>query len=184
MSIPNPETWTYERYARLPEDGRRHEIIGGEHHVTPAPRTRHQALVARLVIRLGVVVEDGDLGALFSAPCDVYFTEHDNVQPDLLFISKERESIITETRIEGAPDLVVEVISPSTRERDEVLKRDLYERFGVSEYWIVDSEAEAVTVLRSGGGGFGEPVVLSSEEDGVLESAWVPGFSLRLDGLF
>ena len=83
MAVPSPKPWTYELYALLPEDGRRHEIIDGEHYVTPAPSTRHQKIVHRLAFELELALRAGGSGQILTAPCDVYFTEMDNVQPDV-----------------------------------------------------------------------------------------------------
>jgi Uma2 family endonuclease len=119
---------TYDDYVLFPDDGRRHEIIDGEHTVTPAPFLRHQALVRRFILALGAVIERGGLGELFPAPVDVLLTRHDIVQPDLVFIAKERLDILTEANVQGAPDLVIEILSPATRRKDEGEKRELYAR--------------------------------------------------------
>ena len=185
MALSNPKPWTYELYSLLPEDGKRHEIIDGEHYVTPAPRTRHQKIVAEILFALKAVADTRDLGTVLTAPCDLYFTETDNVQPDVFFISNERRAIIKELRVEGAPDLVVEILSPSTRRRDEVLKRDLYERFEVPEYWIVDPELETVKIFRlSDEGGFDEPKTIARERGESLETPLLPGLTLSLETLF
>jgi len=128
--MPAPIQWTYDDYRRLPDDGNRYEIIAGALRVTPAPSIRHQRISLRLeqALRRPAVRAGGEI---FHAPCDVYFAETSHVQPDIFYISRERASIIGETRIEGAPDLIIEVLSRSTRQRDEVEKHSLYEQFAV-----------------------------------------------------
>src|SRR5262245_26772724 len=124
---------TYEDYLRIPDDGKRHEIIDGVHYVTAAPFIRHQRLVMRLSLCLGVHVRDHGLGELLAAPTDVVLSPHDIVQPDLLFISSERSAIVEDKNVQGAPDLVIEILSERNRRLDEVIKRQAYERFGARE---------------------------------------------------
>jgi len=183
MATPSPRPWTYEEYCLLPEDGNRYEIIDGELFMTPAPKVRHQDLVLSLSIALAAVTPKG--GRLLNAPCDVYLTETNNVQPDVLYIAPDRALIVTEANVQGAPSLVVEILSASTRKQDEVLKRNLYERFGVQEYWIVDPELDAVKVYRmdSESRVFGEPEILSAEKDHRLSTQLLPGLDLSLSDL-
>ena len=176
---------TYEDFVLFPDDGKRHELIDGEHYVTPSPNTRHQACLRNLTAVLVPFVHERRLGKVFFAPFDVVFTRHDVVEPDLLYISAERADVLTEANVQGAPDLVIEVLSPSSRRQDEVLKRDLYERGGVTEYWIVDPEAETVKVFRRGeSGGFVRPELLSLREGDVLVTPLLPGFQATLDAVF
>src|SRR5262249_7140524 len=130
---------TYEDYLQLPEDGKRHELIDGEHYVTPTPIRKHQAISFNLTGALWSYLQQHAVGRVFAAPFDVIFSNFDVVEPDLLFISNERlAQIETSPWVKGAPDLVVEIGSPGTRKRDETIKKRLYERFGVKEYWIID----------------------------------------------
>lgn len=175
---------TYDDYVLFPEDGRRHEIIDGEHYVTAAPFLRHQALVRRFVVALAPIIEAGRLGELYPAPADVLFSRFDVVQPDLVFISAERLHILTEKNVQGAPDLVVEIFSPSTRTRDEGIKLDLYERFGVREYWLVDPAHATVTVHRLEDGRFHRAIELSAAAGDALTTPLLPGLSVSLAGLF
>lgn len=131
--------FTYEHYCQLPE-GDRYELIEGELLLTPSPTVRHQRVAATMQEALRTFVKANDLGSVFYAPLDVVLSDENVVQPDILFISKERDNIIKEENIQGPPDLVVEIISPSTAERDRSLKKALYGKFGVREYWIVDPE--------------------------------------------
>ena len=145
---------TWQDVQQLPDDGHRHEAIEGELHVTPAPTPRHQDIVLRLAIRLRESLVEPGLGRLWVAPIGVEFPDTgEGVQPDIVFVSAARRDRIVEAGIRGAPDLVVEVLSPTTASRDRGVKRKLYERQGVSEYWIVDPEAEAVEVWTFGAAG-------------------------------
>jgi Uma2 family endonuclease len=137
---------TYDDLLQMPDDGKRYEIIGGELFVSPSPVPKHQELSQRLMLLIGMHVRERNLGKLYAAPLDVRLGEHDIVEPDLLFISTDRLGIIGATTINGAPDLLIEVLSPSTRARDESLKADLYARTGVREYWLVDPEARTLAM--------------------------------------
>ena len=144
----NATKLTYEDFLLLPEDGNRHEVIYGEHCMTPAPATRHQRISMRLSGALFTFLEEHPLGEVFAAPIDIVLSETDIVEPDLVFIASARAEIVTEQNIQGAPDLVIEILSPGTRRRDELVKRKLYASFGVREYWIVDPDLDAVRVHR------------------------------------
>ena len=111
----------------------------------PSSREIHQYILGRLFLRLGAFIYGRNLGKVYCSPFDVVLSDTDVVQPDLLFVSSGRESIITPENIQGAPDLVVEILSPATAARDRTLKLDLYARHGVQEYWIVDPDAKTIT---------------------------------------
>jgi len=175
---------TYDDYVLIPEDGQRHEILDGEHYVTPSPVTVHQRTVFRLSLRLGGFVEEQELGEVFTAPFDVAFSEHDVVQPDLLFISKERAEILTAKNVQGPPDIVVEILSESTRRLDETIKLDLYDRFGVLEYWMFNPARQDVRVFRRIGDRLRLAAELSAQAGEVLTTPLLPGFDLSLTGLF
>jgi Uma2 family endonuclease len=128
----------YSDYVCFPDDGRRHEIIDGEHYMNPAPSTYHQTVSKRLQYQLYTQIELRGLGVLFDAPVDVQLSDHDIVQPDLVIVLNSKKTIITPTKIKGIPDLIVEIISPSSAENDRKLKKHRYEKAGVPEYWIVD----------------------------------------------
>ncbi|HSB36397.1 MAG TPA: Uma2 family endonuclease [Thermoanaerobaculia bacterium] len=153
MSVPAALKLTYEDYVLLPED-RRYEVIDGELFVTPAPTLFHQAVKMRLVRILEDFLEQGGLGAIFDAPTDVVLSKHDVVQPDILVVLNERRPILAEKFVAGAPDLVVEVLSPSTESRDREAKAKRYATFGVREMWLVDPSAKSIEVLVNGGEGF------------------------------
>lgn len=139
---------TYEDYCQLPDDGKRYELIEGEVHMIAAPTTEHQRISFNLTIAIGTYVRENSLGSLFAAPTDVVLSRWDVVQPDLLFVGKDREAIITETHIDGAPDLIIEILSPSTASLDQLVKRQLYARHGVRELWLVSPEANTIEVLE------------------------------------
>lgn len=140
---------TWQDVQQAPDDGKRREAIGGELYVTAAPNLRHQRIAQRLERALCRLLQDPGHGEVFDAPVGVEFpATGEGVQPDLLFVSIKRSGILAEDWIKGAPDLVVEILSPTTEARDRGLKRELYERQGVRAYWIVDPEEDAVGVWR------------------------------------
>ncbi len=175
---------TYDDYARIPDDGQRHEIIDGEHYVSPAPSTLHQRISRRLTLRLGGVIEKLGLGEILYAPHDVVFSKHDIVQPDLLFVSKQRAGIITERNTQGTPDLIIEILSESTRRLDETIKLDLYDRYGVPEYWTFDTSRKAARVYRRTLQGLRLMAQLSAEAGDVLTTPLLPGIEIPLSELF
>ncbi len=150
MAIPSISVrLTYRDILALPDDLLRHELIDGEHIVSPAPAIRHQRILRNLTVRLAVHLAAHPRGEVFFAPVDVLFSKHDMVEPDLLYISNERKQLqLDAKRLNGPPDLAVEVLSPSMRKLDETRKLHLFERFGVSEYWIVDPDSETVQIYR------------------------------------
>jgi Uma2 family endonuclease len=184
MSATATPKLTYDDYCLLPDDGRRHEIIAGEHYVSPAPPIRHQRILQNLFFELERFLRANPLGIILLAPTDVMATDFDVVQPDLLFVSNDHIDRITERGIRGAPDLAVEVLSASTRRTDELIKRTLYENIGVTEYWIVDPDLDAVKVYRRQGPGFVRAAELSLEASDRLDSPLLAGFSVDLAALF
>ena len=149
MATANPACkFTYEDYRTAPPD-KRYELLDGELLLAPAPHLKHQSVQVRLGSRLARFIEERALGAFFFAPCDVVLSDTDVVQPDLLFVSHERRHLLENgDNVRGAPDLVVEILSPATAERDRGYKRTLYGKHGVKEYWLVDPVAETVAFLR------------------------------------
>ena len=176
---------TYEDYVCFPEDGKRHELIDGEHYVTPAPLTKHQRISGNLLAAIHHHCQHTKEGRVFSAPTDVVFTETNVVQPDILFIGADQFAIITRENIQGEPDLIVEILSDSTRRRDERLKRKLYEQHGVKEYWIVDPELDTVKTYRLKERRYTTPQELTLEQpQTTLTTPLLPGFALSLLDLF
>jgi Uma2 family endonuclease len=135
---------TYADYAAIPADGRRYELHEGELSVTPAPGTRHQQVVGNLYLALRHHVDAGPGGRVFVSPIDCILSDTSVVQPDIVYVARAREAVVTERGIEGAPTLVVEVLSPSTAAVDRAVKRQLYARHGVPYYWIVDPDARRI----------------------------------------
>lgn len=175
---------TYEDYVSFPDDGKRHELIDGEHYVTPAPLTKHQRISINLAAAMHHHCQQTKTGRVFSAPTEVKLTETDVVQPDLLYISKDRDHLITRENIQGAPDFIVEILSDSTRRRDERLKRHLYEQHGVKEYWIVDPELETVKIYRLQEGRYDVPQEFTTEQThATLTTPLLPNFSFSLSDL-
>ena len=171
---------TYADYLLFPDDGLRHEIIGGEHFVTPSPVTRHQRISLNLLYLIRSYLEEHAIGELFGAPFDVLLSDFDVVVPDVVFISNRRSRFITPKNLQGPPDLAIEILSPSTRSRDKRLKRDLYEHVGVQEYWMVDPDTDVVTVFRRAAAGtFEEPIEYGSGQ--ILTTPLFPGLELRID---
>jgi Uma2 family endonuclease len=175
---------TYEDYVLLPEDGQRHEIIDGEHYVSPAPFVPHQELLVELTMRLGSFVKAHHLGRFLIAPTDVLLSVHDIVQPDLLFVSTERAGIVELENIKGAPDLVIEILSKGTRRLDERIKLEAYARCGVREYWLFDGFRKGVQVWKREDRGFQQQPSLSAAAGDVLTSPLLPGLELPLAEIF
>lgn len=183
---------TYEDYCALPDDGRRHEILGGIHHESPAPFSLHQLIVTRLFRLLLPLLDVETGGELITAPFDVVLGEHDVVQPDLVWISAERLDRLCRKNLQGAPDLVVEILSPSTHRIDEKIKKLLYESHDVREYWIVDPDLETVRLFEREPGGvdsqgfgrFAPPRELDAEHGDRLSSALFPALDADVADLF
>ena len=140
----------YPEYCCFPDDGRRHEVIDGEHVVNPAPYTYHQTLSRRIQFQLYGQIELPGLGVVFNAPTDLQLSGMDIVQPDLIVVLNHKRTIITPTKIKGVPDLVVEILSPSSVHNDQVLKKELYRKSAIPEYWVVVPDDHVVEqyVLR------------------------------------
>lgn len=177
---------TYEDLCRMPYDGLRHEIIDGVHYVSPSPGVRHQQLTLRLAFEIELYLrQHPGSGHVFFAPLDVVFTQWDVVEPDVLFVAADQPHVMTMANIQGAPALIVEVVSPGTRKRDEHVKRQLFDRGGVREYWIVDPKHQSVAVFRrSGDQAFPRVEELTRARRDVLTTPLFSGFALALADLF
>lgn len=174
MAVRPEHLLTYEDFLTLPDDGVRREIVEGEVLVTPAPTVRHQDVVLRLGYTLEQHVRARGGGRAFISPLDVRLTEHDIVEPDVIFVADDRIGIIKERFLLGSPSLLIEVVSdPRT---DRVRKRALYARSSVPEYWIVDPDADRVEVYRLRGDSYGKPEILESGD--ILESELLPGLTI------
>jgi len=173
---------TFEQFRQLPSDGKRYELVYGEVHVTPAPATRHQAVLQNLAVNLGYYVIKNHLGEVYTAPLDVRLGEDTALQPDLIFISDANAGIIQEDWIAGSPDLVVEVLSPSTAAHDRATKLRVYTEAGVPEVWFIDPKAKTVEVLRLQGKKYFIDASLAGDQ--ILVSILFPGWQLPLHDLF
>ncbi len=181
---PRSVRFTYEDYLLFPNDGKRHEIIDGDHFMTPSPATKHQRISLKLSATFAGFLNVHRLGEVFAAPYDVILSDEDIVEPDLLFVSAARSAIITDKNIQGPPDLVVEILSDGTRKTDEIVKRKLYERYGVREYWIVDPELETVKIHRLTDQGYVRAAELAREANETLSTPLLPGFQAPLADIF
>ena len=185
-----PVKFTYEDFLLFPDDGRRHELIEGDHYVTPSPNTKHQRVIVNLGNLLFSFVKARRLGTVLYAPCDVVFSDLDVVEPDILFVSASRQHIITEKNIQGAPDLVIEVLSDSSRRTDELIKKKLYEKYDVSEYWIVDPLLESLKMYRrtsaasGAAGGYARAVEYEPQSADPVTTPLFPGLEILLPQLF
>ncbi len=175
---------TYDDFLLFPDDGKRHELIDGEHYVTPSPSRKHQAILWNSIVHIGTYLEANPVGRAFGAPFVVVFSQFDVVEPDLLFISNGRLEVLTTKNVQGAPNLVVEIGSPSTRQRDETIKRKLYERFGVEEYWVIDPEIETIAVYRRVGEGYRRVLELAVERHDTLTTPLLLDLTLPLQQIF
>ena len=183
MSRPQKKL-TYADFLLFPEDGNRHELIDGVHYVTPSPYIPHQIIVGRLFVAIAnFLATRKDLGRMFLSPVDVVMSDHDVVVPDFTFVAADQQSILTEANVQGSPALVVEVLSPSTRRRDEGIKRNLFAQQGVKEYWLVDRKAMQVSICwRAEDGTF--PTIATLTQDDQLTTPLLPGFVLSMRDLF
>ena len=176
---------TYDDFVLFPDDGKRHELIDGEHYVTPSPNTKHQRISGILHGLIWAWLETHPVGQIFHAPYDVVFSDVDVVEPDLVYLSNERAAqVLTPMHVRGVPELVIEIGSKGTRKRDETSKRRLYERVGVTEYWIVDPEIDTVRVFRREGDRFARPLELVCEAGDVLTTPLLPGLEIPLIRVF
>jgi Uma2 family endonuclease len=173
--------FNYQDYLQLPED-RRYEILDGELYLVPAPNIKHQRVAIRLQNALFMYVQSHDLGELLAAPCDVLLSDENVVQPDILFISKGRLDVMGSAYVSAGPDLVVEILSPGTRKKDLELKRKIYARFEVREYWIVDPDAATVEVLIRRERDYISAATCHKSDS--LSSPLLPGLDLPLSEIF
>jgi len=181
IAIPKKKKCTYEDYAKLPE-GASYQLIGGELIMTPAPTPYHQYISGNIYSILKEFVEKNNLGQLYYSPIDVYFEETETYQPDIIFISKERLNIIKETKIEGAPDLVIEILSPATAYYDLRKKFKIYEKHGVKEYWIVDPEEKSIEIYINEKQKF--ILVETKNKTGTIKSQLLKNFEIELEKIF
>ncbi|PKB78369.1 MAG: hypothetical protein BZY88_18905 [SAR202 cluster bacterium Io17-Chloro-G9] len=179
-----PKPWikfTVKDYMSTPE-GKRYQLLDGEMILAPSPSTRHQDIAGRLSRAIQNFVMENALGKVWFAPLDVVLSNHDVAQPDILFVSNSRSSLVTEANIQGAPDLVVEILSPGTATYDRGYKQGLYSRHGVREYWLIDPDANTVEVLAEGPQALMPHATYRAGEN--LTSPLLPGLTIDLEQVF
>jgi Uma2 family endonuclease len=175
---------TYEDYVALPDDGERYEVIEGELCEVPVPDRQHQKVLFNLAFELRKFIHSRKLGNVYISPFDVVLSSTNIVQPDVLFVSNDRFTILTDAGATGAPDLAIEVSSASTLRRDEVIKLRLYESFGVDEYWIVDPFRESLRIHRRREGKLVLVSELSNEENARVTTPLLPRLAIPLAAIF
>jgi Uma2 family endonuclease len=173
--------YTHADLLAMPDDGKRREIIEGELFVTPSPLISHQRVLVQLTRAFIKYLEVHPLGELLVAPLDVILSEHNVLEPDLLFVLKEHQGVLKDW-VRGAPDLVVEILSPATEARDRGPKMKAYARFAVGEYWIVDPAAQVIEIYRLAAEGF--QLAKMCAKDDTVETTLLPGFLLPVGALF
>jgi Uma2 family endonuclease len=165
----------------MPNDGKRREIIEGDLYVTPSPRFSHQNVLFKLTLALGKYLEASPIGKLAISPLDVILSEYEVLEPDLLFVLNEHSEILSDW-VRGTPDLVIEILSPTSAPLDRGPKLKAYARHGVTEYWIVDPDERAVEIYRLTPEGY--QLTRTFSEEAVLSSPMLPGFELQVGSLF
>jgi Uma2 family endonuclease len=182
--VPGPPqgSWTYDAYAALPDDGNRYEIVQGVLLMSPAPEPAHQGIVEEINSYLRTQILSTKRGLVFTSPIDVVLSEHVSVQPDVLVILKEHLDRVGSKRIAGAPDLVVEVISPGSKFQDRVVKHSVYERFGVPEYWLVKSDDQTIEVFVLDKGNYRSLGIFRGEQP--LKSHLIPANTTPVSQFF
>jgi Uma2 family endonuclease len=173
--------YTVADYMTTPDD-KRYQLLDGDLILAPSPSDRHQSIVGHLHVALYQFINSNGLGRVRLAPLDVFLTDHDVAQPDILYVSDGRSNIFIEGKIQGAPDLVVEILSPSTQGHDRGYKQTLYAQHGVREYWLVDPDSETVEVLTEGEYGFIPAATYYRNE--ILASPLLPGLAIDLHRVF
>ncbi|MES2767242.1 MAG: Uma2 family endonuclease [Bacteroidota bacterium] len=178
MAEVREKQWTYSEYSTLGE-GVIFEIIDGEKIMSPAPNRQHQDISSEIFFRLKKFVNEQNLGKVYSAPIDVVLAENQVVQPDVLFVSKERPNLLKPFGIDGAPDLIMEIISPSSVKYDRHVKLKLYEQANVREYWIIDGANTSIEVFFKEGESY--ELVSFAAETGKVYSNLLKGFEVGIE---
>lgn len=181
-SQPERVILTYEHLTHLPSDRNRYELFEGELQVTASPNTAHQTVVTNLMALLYDHVRRRRLGYVFTAPFDVILSEISVVEPDLLFVARANRRIITPQHIRGVPDLVIEVLSPSTALVDREIKKQLYTRYGVGHYWLVDPDRREFVGLTLGEAGYQQTAF--ARGDASVSAVPFPNLTIQLADLW
>ncbi|MDY7031282.1 MAG: Uma2 family endonuclease [Thermodesulfobacteriota bacterium] len=181
ISTTKKRQYTYEDYLRLPE-GSPYQLIGGDLIMVPSPTPYHQRISRKIGAILLQHIEENDLGELLYSPIDVFFGQEHTFQPDIIFISKERLSIIGDVKVEGAPDLVIEILSPSTAYYDLGTKYEVYEKSGVKEYWLVHPDRKSIEVYENRNEKFHR--VQAVTQQGIIQSKLLKNVTVDLKKIF
>lgn len=173
--------YTYDDYAAM-DDDKRYELIEGELYMVPAPNFKHQTISRDLGVVLWEFVKKNNLGTVLYAPFDIVLSETNVVQPDIIFVSQGRMSLMTEKNLRGAPDLAIEILSSTTKERDKLVKKRLYMDYGVKEFWIVDPDKKAIEIMVLKETGYETDEICFVDDE--LTSPLLKGFRLYLKEVF
>lgn len=179
--LPAKDTYTAEDYLKLPQ-GAPYQLIGGKLIMNPSPIPYHQEISRKLSQKIGSFIEENNLGTLYYAPLDVILGEQEAYQPDIIFISNDNANIIGEKNIQGAPDMVIEILSPETAYYDLREKFRVFEERGVKEYWIVDPGLKKIEIYENQDKKF--KIYSEAEGEGVVSSKLLDGLSISLIEIF
>ncbi|MBI5207515.1 MAG: Uma2 family endonuclease [Candidatus Firestonebacteria bacterium] len=179
-TLTEKRKFTYEDYLKTPED-KRYELIEGELIMTPSPIIYHQRISKKIYYELEKFIREKRIGEIFYAPCDVHLDNGNVFQPDILFVSKNRLNIIGEKNIQGAPDLIIEILSEATAYMDFGKKKRLYARFGVKEYWIADPQEKVIEIYSLKDNMF--ILINTFSEKDILKSSFL-GIEIKLSDIF
>jgi len=180
-SITDRKKITYADYLKI-EDNNRYEIFNGELLMVPAPSTDHQEISGNIGFLIWSFVKQKGLGKVFNAPVDVVFDDDEVFQPDIIFIKSENQSIIGKNAIQGVPDLIVEIVSPSSTFYDTIEKKDIYRKYGVKEYWIIFPDEKVIEVLSLEKGEYLE--FCKSKKEGIVKSKILEGLEINSKDVF
>ena len=182
--VPGPPqgSWTYDEYAALPDDGHRYEIVNGVLIMAPSPTPEHQSIAVRIAYYLFPHIDLAGIGRLFTGPLDVDLGPKNVYQPDVVVVLNAQLDRVAAKKIIGAPDLVVEVASPSTAAYDRLTKFDIYARSGIAEYWMVKHESQEVEVFALEGSEYHRLGIFSGQQ--TVPSRVVPGLSVKVEQFF
>ena len=180
-SVTNKKRMTYADYLKI-DDNNRYEIFNGELSMVPSPSTDHQNVSRNLEFLLWGFIKEKGLGKVFNAPVDVVFDDDEVFQPDIIFIKSENQSIIGKNAIQGVPDLIVEIVSPSSTFYDTIEKKDIYRKYGVKEYWIIFPDEKVIEVLSLEKGEYLE--FCKSKKEGIVKSKILEGLEINSKDVF
>lgn len=180
-SVTDRKKMTYADYLKI-QDNNRYEILNGELYMVPAPSTDHQGVSRNLEFLIWNFVKEKGLGKVFYAPIDVVFDDDEVFQPDIVFIKSERQGIISKNAIQGVPDLVVEIVSPSSAFYDTVEKKEIYRKYGVKEYWLIFPDEKGIEILTLENGEYLE--FCKSKREGMVKSKLLEGLEIPSKDVF